>query len=199
MKNRAIKLGALSLALAFPVSQPLLAHKLIAQSQVVDVAKSDVVVVPGRDWNRLSGSIGKNVERWTLDGQQLNEVTFYGGILPGNPLVKERSKKHEPLPKFTAQTLLIEIPELLEGTYRPYRSLTAFDTVSVEPVQFLGNDGVSFEYRYDDNDGLRRRGVAQAAIVSGRLYMMTYDAPRLHYFDKNLGDFLALVAAAKFG
>ena len=46
-----------------------------------------------------------------LDGGQLNDVTFYGGIEPGKPLVKERSKKHDPLPKFTETTLLVEVPD----------------------------------------------------------------------------------------
>ena len=175
----------------------VLAHKLIEQGQAVVVAKSGLSVVPGRAWNRLSGSVGKNVETWTLDGPQLNDITFYGGIPSGKPLVKERNKKREPLPKFSSKTLLIEIPELLEGTYRPYKNVVAFEVQSIEPTKFLGADGVSFSYEYADNDGLTRKGEARAAIVGGKLYMITFDAPRLHYFDKNLPDFLTIVGTAK--
>ncbi|UIP06562.1 hypothetical protein LY632_12845 [Erythrobacter sp. SDW2] len=196
MKRSLARSLLVSAALAVALPQPLLAHKLIEEGQAVAVAKSGLTVVPSRKWNRLSGSIGKNVETWTLDGPQLNDITFYGGILPGKPLVKERNKKREPLPKFTAETLLIEIPELLEGTYRPYKNVVAFQVTSIEPTKFLGHDGVAFTYEYADNDGLTRKGQARASIIADKLYMITFDAPRLHYYDKNVGDFLTLVDTA---
>src|SRR3546814_10785703 len=87
---------------------------------------------------------GKNTETWTLDGEQLNDVTFFGGIEAGKPLVKERDRKRDPLPKFTSSTLLIEIPELLEGTYRTHKQIGAFRLLTTEPAKFLGQDGVSF-------------------------------------------------------
>ena len=90
-----------------------LAHKLHKQGEAAVVAGSPLTVTPSRDWNQLSARIGKNTETWTLDGEQLNDVTFFGGIEPGKPLVKEKSKKREPLPKFTKSTLLAEVPELL--------------------------------------------------------------------------------------
>lgn len=171
------------------------AHKIREKGVKVTVAESTISVIPSRDWNRLSGKIGKNAESWTLDGGQLNDVTFYGGIAPGNPLVKERSKK-EPLPKFTSTTLLVEVPELLETTYRTYRQIGAFAVNSTEPVKFLGQDGVRFTYTYTDADELTRKGEARAAIIKGSLYMVTFDAPRLHYFDRTVGDFHALVDSA---
>lgn len=175
------------------------AHKLREKGVKVAVAESTVSVTPSRDWNRLRGKIGKNTESWTLDGGQLNDVTFYAGIAPGNPLVKERSKKKEPLPKFTATTMLVEVPELLETTYRAYKKIGAFTVNSTEPVKFLGQDGVRFTYSYTDEDELTRKGEARAVIVKGSLYMITFDAPRLHYFDRAIGDFHALVDSASFG
>ena len=49
----------------------------------VDVAKSAMKVSPIRDWNSLSIRPGKKAETWTLDGEQLNDVTFYGGYSAG--------------------------------------------------------------------------------------------------------------------
>lgn len=175
---------------------PAHAHKLRAAGETVDVADSDFVVTPGRDWNRLNGKPGKNTEVWTLDGEQLNDVTFYGGIEPGKPLVKERSKKRDPLPKFTRSTLLIEIPELLEGTYRNFKDTRTFTTLSVEPTKFLGHDGVYFTFEFIDADQLPRKGQARAAIVEGDLYMITFEAPRLHYYDTVLPEFQVLVQSA---
>lgn len=109
---RVIALTLVSLALT---ASPASAHKLREKGAETDVADSNVVVTPARNWNRLDVKVGKRTETWTLDGEQLNDVTFFGGIEPGAPLVREKSKKRDPLPKFTKSTLLIEIPELLEG------------------------------------------------------------------------------------
>src|SRR3546814_4636799 len=100
---------------------------------VVKVAKAAMKVTPARDWNSLSIRPGKKAETWTLDGEQLDDVTFYGGIAPGEPLIRERSKKHKPLPKFTSETLLIEVPELLEGTYRTQKGIGTFSITSSNP------------------------------------------------------------------
>lgn len=165
--------------------------------KTVEVAKSAMSVTPPRDWNRLDVRAGKNAETWTLDGELLNDVTFYGGIEPGQPLVKERNKKRDPLPKFSKSTLLVEIPELLEGTYRAYKKIGVFELTETEPATFLGTQGVRFSYQFVDQDGLTRKGEAHAALIDGRLYMVTFDAPRLHYFDQTISDFRNLVATAK--
>jgi hypothetical protein len=173
------------------------AHKLRLQGEAVTVAGSSFTVNPSRDWNSLNKKLGKNTETWTLDGEQLNDVTFFGGIRAGNPLLKEKSKKHAPLPKFTKTTLLIEVPELLEGTYRTSKSSGSFKLLSTEPGQFLGHDGVFFTYEFTDKDELTRKGEARAAIINGALYMITFDAPRLNYFDKGAKDFRVLANTAR--
>jgi hypothetical protein len=167
------------------------------KGQEAEVAGSALVVTPPRDWNRLDIKPGKVAETWTLDGEQLNDVTFYGGVEAGMPLVKERDKKRQPLPKFSATTLLIEVPELLEGTYRAAKQIGAFKVTGSTPGRFLGKDGVQFTYEYVDHDELPRRGEARAVIVGKKLYMVTFDAPRLHYFDRTVADFRALADAAK--
>jgi hypothetical protein len=175
----------------------LAAHKLRETGKPVTVAKSDLEVTPSIDWNRLSGRIGKRTERWTLDGPQLNEVTFFGGVRDGEPLVKERSKKRDPLPKFTSSTLLVEVPELLEGTYRTHKKFARYETKKVEPTTFLGNEAVYFEFEFADDDGLTRKGEATATIIEGELYMVVFEAPRLHYFGKTIELFRALVSTAQ--
>ena len=163
------------------------------------IGKSGMTVTPPRDWNRLDFRPGKFTEIWTLDGNQLNDITFYGGVEPGKPLIKEQDKKRAPLPKFTASTLLIEIPELLEGTFRAYKQIGRFTLTGSRPDRFLGRDGVYFSYEYTDQDELPRRGEARAVVIGKKLYMVTFDAPRLHYFDRTLADFRALADAVKLG
>lgn len=196
MKIRTICLIVIGSAL-LTASPAYAGHKLRKQGESVAVAKSALAVTPTRDWNQLAVKPGKQAETWTLDGEQLNDVTFFGGISAGSPLVKERNKKTQPLPKFTASTLLVEVPELLERTYRTYKDLAAFTIVSTEPAKFVGTEGVQFTYEFTDADELTRRGEGHAAIIGGKLYMITFDAPRLNYYEKGLADYRALVSSAR--
>jgi hypothetical protein len=187
---------ALALAAVATLSVPADAHKLAEKGKPVTVAESTLSITPTRDWNRLSGKPGKHAETWTLDGEQLDEVTFYAAIEPGEALIRERSKKKEPLPKFRKDMLLAEVPELLERTYRTGKDARDFQLRGATPGTFLGRDGVTFAYQVTDVDGLTRKGEARAAIVDGKLYMVTFDAPRLHYFDLLADDARALMASA---
>lgn len=195
MVNRMI---AATLAAALAVASPAAwAHSYREKGVAAPIADTALTVTPARDWNRLSGKPGKVAETWTLDGEQLNDVTFYAGVMPGDPLVRERNRKRAPLPKFTTATLLAEIPELLEGTYRAFKGIGTFAVTSSQPGRFLDHDAVTFAYDYLDADQLPRRGEAVATIVDKRLYMVTFDAPRLHYFGKGVADYRALVAATR--
>lgn len=193
--GRAWMLGALGVAAMSAGTSHANAYR--EKGKMAEVADSGMTVTPPRDWNRLDQRPGKHAETWTLDGEQLNDVTFYGGVEPGSPLVKERHKKHAPLPKFRATTLLIEVPELLEGTYRAGKQIGGFTLTGSKPDRFLGQDGVNFTYEYTDVDKLPRKGEARAVLVGKKLYMVTFDAPRLHYFDRTLADFRALADTAK--
>ena len=190
----ALALAALSLALAIA---PVMANGYRPKDKPVPVANGSMVVTPSRDWNQLSVKPGKKAETWTLDGEQLNDVTWFGGIAPGEPLVREVSKKRKPLPKFTSATLLVELPELLEATYRSAKDIGSFKVTGSTPDRFLGQDAIRFSYEYVDNDNLPRRGEARAALAKGQLYMVTFDAPRLHFFEKSLEDFRALSDSAR--
>lgn len=163
----------------------------------VAIAGSSVKVTPPRDWNELTERPGKHTEIWTLDGDQLNSVTFFVGIGPGETLLRERSKKREPLPKFRANMLLAELPELLEGTYRAAKQIGTFTLTGSKPEHFLGRDGVRFTYDFIDSDDLPRQGEASAAVIDGKLYIAAFEAPRLHFFTRTITDYRALIETAR--
>lgn len=194
-KNLWMRSAAISAALMLTISVSM-ANGYREKGVPVEVAKSAMRVTPVRDWNSLSIRPGKKAETWTLDGEQLNDVTFYGGIAPGEPLIRESSKKHKPLPKFTSETLLVELPELLEGTYRTEKGIGTFSVTGSNPDRFLGSEGIRFTYEFVDADNLPRKGEARAALIKGQLFMATFDAPRLHYFDATLDDFHVLTDSA---
>lgn len=189
--------AVVAIALSALLAPATYAHKLRTSGERVSVVDSAFFVTPSRDWNQLSQSVGKYAENWTLDGNQLNDVTFFGGVPAGKPLMREANKKHDPLPKFSESTLLVEIPELLEGTYRSFKKSGSFQLLSTEPGTFLGRDGVYFSYEYTDEDQLTRKGEARATIIGGKLYMITFDAPRLNYFGKLVADYRSLADSAQ--
>lgn len=175
----------------------LSANDLIKSGETVMVAKSTLSITPPRDWNKLSLRPGKKAETWTLDGERLNDISFFSDIAPGEPLLRERSKKHDPLPKLRPNSLLTDIPEFVEGTYRAHLGIAAFSLGTSKPTKFLGESAIQFTYEYVTPDELTRRGEAVAVLRSGKLFMITFDAPKLHFFDRNVEDYRAVVASAK--
>jgi hypothetical protein len=167
------------------------------KGKAATISNTTLTVTPARDWNKLSFSPGKKAETWTLDGEELNDVTFFAGIEAGKPLIREASKKHKPLPKFTKETLLVEVPELVEGTYRSAKGIATFNVTGSKPDRFLAHDGIRFTFDYVDEDSLPRRGEGRAALVNGLLYMAVFAAPRLNYYERTLADFETLTDTAR--
>ncbi|NWK98808.1 hypothetical protein DM806_24720 [Sphingobium lactosutens] len=185
--------------LALAVTTPATAgYKLMPSGTAVAVAKSGLTVTPGIDWNRLGARPGRNAESWTLDGLSLNDVTFYGGIANDTTLFRDAKKKTDPLPRFSSTMLAPDIALLFESSYRVSigTSLMAIDTI--EPASFAGNPGFHFTYNFVvQGEEVRRKGVADGAIIDGKLYMITYEAPVIHYFDAGAASAQALVASAQ--
>jgi hypothetical protein len=187
---------AIALAVA---AVPAAANKLVSPGPIKGIAKSSIAVVADGEWNRLSRSGGPNVEVWTRDGDNLNKVTFFGAVAPGMPIYKERDKKNFPLPKVVGNMLLPDIPVLFESTYRSQYRVNRMTIVSQELTNINGKDGIKFAYTYvRDEDEVERRGEAIGTIVNKKLYLMTYEAPGIHFFNKDLANFRQLAQTIKF-
>jgi len=175
---------------------PALANSLIAPGPRSGIAGSNLSAKPDGEWNRLSRSEGKNVEIWTKDGDSLNKVTFFGGIAVGKPLVREVDKKQQPLPKVAGNMLMTDIPALLESTYRSQGAVNQMSIDSEEPSTLGGQKAVRFTYSFTRaDDEVRRKGEGIGALVSGKLYLVTYEAPALHFFDKDIEKYRQLAAS----
>jgi hypothetical protein len=177
---------------------PCLANSLISPGPRAGIAKSRISASPAGEWNKLSRTGSKNVEIWTLDGDGLNKVTFFGGIPVGQPLMREADKKRRPLPKVSSSMLITDIPTLLETTYRSQYAVNQMQIDSQEPALFDQQKGIRFTYSFTRaEDEVRRKGEAVGAMVEGQLYLVTYEAPALHYFDKDVDKFRTLATTLK--
>jgi hypothetical protein len=181
---------------ALMTAAPGSAHKLIDAGEKVALARSDMTVTPTTDWNRLNERPGGNAERWTVDGEMLNDLVFYA-IPADKPLVREVDKRDRPLPQFQANMLPIDVPQLLESTKRIANDVAIFTTTASEPTTLGGKPAIRFTYQFVGSDELRRNGEAVAAISGGTLYMLSYEAPELYYFDKDLANYRALISSVE--
>jgi hypothetical protein len=190
----------LAVALLAVASPAVAGNTLIAGGTPVAVAKSTLTVTPDREWNKMGARPGRNSETWTIDGDALNDLTFYGGIEDGRALFREVSKRTKPLPRFSATMLLTDIPALVETSYRIALDTPLMAIDAVEPGQFAGQKAVRFRYHFTrQSDEVERKGEAVAAIIDGKLYMTTFEAPTLYFFDRDVEAFRIIAKTARIG
>jgi hypothetical protein len=192
-------LTAAALAALLTATPLAAAYKLVPANTPVVVGKSAMKVTPPQDWNKFPPMIGKKAEAWTLDGLNLNELSFYGGIASGETLVKERNKKDKPLPKFNATMLLPDVVAMYETTLRGVTDTANYTTDKVEPATFAGQPGFRFAFSYTVADEVKRKGEGTGAIIGGKLYMIVFTGPQTHYFDRDVEKFRVIAASAKVG
>jgi hypothetical protein len=173
-------------------------NRLMEANTPVQVAGSAFSVTPQQAWNKLGARPGRGAEIWTLDGPALNEITFYGAIQNDQPIFRDRNRRERPLPHFSSTMLLTDIPTLLENSYRVGRNVAIYNLDRMEPTRFGGRAGVRFEYSFTEGD-VRRRGEGYGAVVNGRLYLITFEAPVIHYYDASIEAYRQLVSHTTIG
>jgi hypothetical protein len=175
------------------------ANSLVPVGAHTRVAKSSIAVSSNGEWNRLGGSGGANMEVWTRDGDNLNKVSFFGGVAAGMPLYKERDKKNAPLPRVAGNMLLPDIPVLFETTYRSQYQVNQMSIDSQDVATVDGKPAIRFTYSYiRGEDEVQRKGEAVGAIVNGKLFLVTYEAPAIYFFDKDRAEFQHILETLKF-
>ncbi len=187
--------AGLAMAGMLAVSSPVLAGGLKPAGVPIAVARSNLWVTPEQSWNKGERP-GRLSEGWTLDGLTINELTFYGGIADNKTLFREVDKTNRPLPRFSKTMLLTDIAQLFETSYRVALGTPLIKIDTIEPAPFAGTQGFRFAYSFTAADEVKRKGEARGAIINGSLYMITYEATKIHYFDRDLESFRKTVDTA---
>ena len=167
----------------------------------VGVAKNMIKVRPGTAWNKAPATPLDVAweENWTANGPLLDSIGFIGGLPDGQAIAKQRRKDDRKVPVFHANMSPEDLVSMIESYYRIKAGATVFEPGAVQPVTFLGENGLRFDYAYVGGDEVKRRGRALVAIHQSKLYLMSLDGTDLHYFDAALPDFEAMVASASTG
>jgi hypothetical protein len=91
-----------------------------------------------------------------------------------------------------------DLVELFEASNRIILQTSIFTVDNVEPAKLAGRDAVRFSYHYAaQDDELNRKGEGIAANIDGKLYMVNFVAPTIHYFDRDVVKFRALAETIK--
>jgi len=166
----------------------------------ISVGSGAMTVESPRPWNRSRGSVFRDVrevEDWTLNGPYLDGMSFVTGLKSGRYLIYQSKREDQQVPKFRSDMTPPEIVAMLESLFRVRGGTVEFKTLNLQPRQFLGYNGFQFDYEHLDTDELWRKGRVVGAVIGDRLYLILYDAARMHYYDAALPDFEAVVASAQ--
>lgn len=174
-------------------------NSLVVSGRTATVAHGLLILTPDREWNRLKRTPGPRCDRWTLDGDALNAVTFCGAIESGRPIFREVSKRHTPLPHFSSTMLLTDIPELVEASYRIALGVSLMTIDAVEPTRIADQPAIRFCYTFTRQDEeVERHGEAIAAIRDKHLLLLSYEAPAIHYYARDLESWHRLAATVRW-
>lgn len=149
-------------------------------------AVGSIELVTPVDWSRYGDA---RIELWTRDGTLLNQLQFVGAIEPDQHVFRSRreTKRRPDGPYFRSSMNGLELQELvLDG-------LTELGAVrptarALRPARFgdgKEEESVRFSVDTTNQDGLAYRGLAQASVHQGKLYVMLFLAPAEHYFERD--------------
>lgn len=156
------------------------------------VAVKDLAFTLEGPWNKLDGGVQivfprapGATEIWTREGFALDVLAFYAGIAENEPIGTALARSQKKMPVYRAKMAPHEIVEAFETVVTQDGSV--FTLGKLEPARFGGGEGFRFEYTLRrKQDSLVFSGLGYGTIANRRLYLMTFDAPRTHYFSKLL-------------
>lgn len=181
-----VKLTMAAAVLAIAAQPAQAGWKEIGTTMAADIGKGAMAVTPDSEWNRWSRRPSNKGEVWTKDGLYLNQLSFFGQITDGETIYKDRKKKDRPLPAFKGDMLLPDVATLFQSNFSIEHDITQFEVTEMTPAKLGAANGLKLTYAYVlPGERLQRRGEARMAVHQGKLYIVNYVAPELHYFDKD--------------
>jgi hypothetical protein len=91
---------------------------------------------------------------------------------------------------------ITDIPTLLESTYRTQFHTTQMQIGKQDATTIDGNQAINFTYSFvKSEDEVQRRGEAYGAFIDGKIYLVTYEAPALYFYDRSVAEFRKIAAS----
>tara|TARA_R110002072_G_scaffold45105_10_gene125719 strand:+ start:3076 stop:3684 length:609 start_codon:yes stop_codon:yes gene_type:complete len=152
-------------------------------------------------WNKLPPNNG--METWTLDGTGLQALTFNTKIGAGENIARQSgadsgpAAKYKNMPVFRKGMNALEISELFVASYQQL-GLAGVQVSGLRSEAFAGRNGFYFELDFTDKEGLERRSVVRGTVQGDVMHVITFSAPKLHYFDRDRQRVERIIESARF-
>lgn len=143
------------------------------------------------DWARYKGS---RQETWTIDGTALNQLRIIREIKPREHVfLLGKERKNQPQrPWFKPGARPDELQELLLAALRE-QGWSEVEAEGLRPARLAGADGLRFEFRMAQANGLRYGGMAAMAESNGLLTLVYWQAPMEYYHGRDDAAVSALI------
>lgn len=146
-------------------------------------------VEPGIEWSRQHW---RNLETWTVDGPQLQQLYFYEVRQTGDTLIAERfgqnvsARERERWPRFREGMTPHDVAELVTASLAQQGALDVRAT-NLRPARFGGRPGFHFDLHFLSPTNLDYRGLVTGHIdAEQRLYLVLYFGTEVHYYGEYL-------------
>lgn len=153
-------------------------------------------LTPGAAWNRVQLDSPWPAELWTAEGVPIDVLAIYVGVREGDALLRRDFRSPRRPPPFRASMAPHEIVELFENSL--VEDGSRFRLERLGPAKFGGAEGFRFEFGLTrSGDHLEMKGVGYGTVRDGRLYLLTYRAPKSYFFARYLPSVEALARSAQ--
>jgi len=152
-------------------------------------------------WNKIPPNNG--IEIWTLDGTGLQALTFNTKIKEGENIARQTGSdngptaKYKNMPTFRKGMNALEVSELFVASYQQV-GLVGVKVSALRSANFAGRNGFYFELDFADKEGLERRGIVHGTVQGDIMHVISYSAPKLHYFDRDRQRVERIIQSARF-
>jgi hypothetical protein len=146
-------------------------------------------------WTRIPSQLNAATTGtvFTRHGVMLNRVDVLS-IEPGKSLIKV--PRNVDAPVFRTGMTELELVEFVTASLSRI-GLRDLRTENVRSHTFLGAPGIRFNVAGKYASGLDMRGDAALAVVDGKLNVILFIAPAVHYYDANAAEIEQLIQSAR--
>jgi len=134
-------------------------------------------------------------------GRSANDIfiTYDGPRIERIEITKRDNKDAFPKIKKAANEnmLAFELSELMIAELKTVEALANLEVMENSPTMVSGLPGVKLKLRAKNNKGVEFEMLVYGVVSKNGLYTLTYQAPKLHYFQKYIGVFEKTVGSFK--
>ncbi len=147
----------------------------------------------------------RNVEVWTVDGPQLQQLRFYRELETGDSLfeipiesVLIAPSVLEKQPKYHEEMLPHDVVEMVTATLMQWGAVDAVAR-GPRPEKFGGRDGFRFDVQFHTGGGVQYRALALGHITrENRLLLILYMGAEDVYYPKFLAEVENIIASVRW-